>query len=127
MTKIRSIVKNPGESPQRVELSHEGEGALQALQSAVKGMITTFYVPFLDRAGVTVWANDEGLLIGLSPNLWVGQQPIVGPVCFTSTNEDGDTTSLTDEQAEVVRRWLEGVTLTEADRESLTLQISRLG
>lgn len=117
---MKSIVQNPGEQPKAVEL--EGD-SLSALQGVVGGYVTTVYHEALEEAGITAWANDEGLLIGQEPNLLVYGQPIVGPVVFTGHNDEGETVALTDGQAEIVHAFLNAVTLSASARERLADRI----
>lgn len=117
---MRAILKKPGETAQETTLKGS---TLEALQGLVEGYITTVYHEALDEAGITAWANDEGLLIGQEPNLLVYGQPIVGPVVFTGHNDEGETVALTAEQAEMVGRFLEAVTLNESQRAMIGLRL----
>jgi hypothetical protein len=86
---MKAIVKKPGEKSETIEID-KGD-SLKALQGLVGGYITTVWDEGLDEAGITAWANDEGLLIGQAPNLFCYGQPIVGPVVFTGHNDEGET------------------------------------
>jgi len=120
---MKAILKKPGETAQNITL--EGE-TLAALQGLVEGYITTVYHESLDAAGITAWANDEGLLIGQAPNLLVYGQPIVGPVVFTGHDDEGETVALTDEQAEIVGRFLEAATLNALQAYRLAQQLAEM-
>lgn len=120
---MKSIIKNPGEDAQTVELKGD---TLPALQASVGGYVETVYHEVLEDAGITAWANEEGLLVGLSPNLLVYGQPIVGPVVFTGHNDEGETIALTDEQAEIVGAFLEATTLNNAQRERIAARIAEV-
>lgn len=119
---MKAIVKKPGEDAQEITLA----GTLESLQAQVEGLITVVYHEQLDEAGITAYANDEGLLIGQSPNLLVYGQPIVGPVVFVGHNDEGETVGLTSEQAELVYGFLAATTLNEAQRAALALRIARM-
>ena len=77
-----------------------GTPTLEEMQEVVGGLVTP--VPlFHDEDGeVTAWVNDEGLIHGLSPSMYVEwkdrnhQQPLFGPIVFTRTNHEGETSSL---------------------------------
>jgi len=116
---MKAIVQNPGESPKTVELSE----TLKDLQGLVGGYVTTFYVPEFEEAGITAWANDEGLLIGQQPNLFVYGQPIVGPVVFTGHNDEGETVGLTGPQEALVRTFLSLASLDEARAALIALRM----
>ncbi len=121
---MKAIVQKPGESPETVAL--EGD-TLKALQGLVGGYITTVYHEALEESGITAWAHDEGLLIGLTPNLVVYGQPIVGPVVFTGHNDEGETVGLTAEQEEIVHRFLAATdVLTDEQREVVAQRIAAM-
>ncbi len=105
---MKAIVQRPGERPETVSL---GENSLKALQGLVGGWITTFYVEGFEEAGITSWADDEGLLKSAQPNLLAAGQPIVGPVVFTGHDGEGETIALTDEQAALVEAFLANYSL----------------
>jgi len=94
------IVKAPGGSPERME---DEKINLATLQHYCEGLVTCPFIPELSARGVTLWANDEGLMMGMQPNLGllINGYPmlLVGPVLFTSSNDEGDTTGLSEEQA----------------------------
>lgn len=119
---MKAITKKPGEDAQEITL----DGTLESLQAQVEGLITVVYHEQLDEAGITAYANDEGLLIGQSPNLLVYGQPIVGPVVFVGHDDEGETVGLTPSQEDLVRGFLEAVTLNEAQRAALALRIARM-
>ena len=78
------------------------ENKLEALQEAVS--IDAEYVGLieiidLDRR-TCLLCNEDGKLIGLMPNRRVGDDIICGVFYVTGQNEEGDLTSLTEEQIE---------------------------
>lgn len=93
-----AVRKAPGAAAELVWI--ESENSLDQLQKAVGGYIeraNTFFDDFL-----TVWINEEGLLLHLSPNVDIGGI-IVGPVVVEGIADDeGETTGLTTHQAAVV-------------------------
>lgn len=93
---IRALVVEPGKEPDERQISP----SLESMQALVGGHIES--VPY--RGGrVTVYANEEGLLLGLPPNRHVGDNLIVGTFVVLGTDEDGDAVSLTDEQLALAR------------------------
>ena len=126
---MKAITQKPGESPEVIELT-KGE-TLKELQGLVGGYVTTFYVPVgaegsFDEEGITAWANDEGLLEGLQPNLLAAGQPIVGPVVFTGHDDEGDTIGLTDAQAELVMTFLAAATLNALQSYRIGQQLAEM-
>lgn len=108
------VLKRPGLPPEVIVMP---EGIkLADLQHYVEGLVTCPYVPGLNEQGLSLWANDEGLCIGMEPNLaffeadWFEPMLIVGPVLVTGHNEDGETIGLTPEQVETAK-----ATLTKAE------------
>ncbi len=100
--KLIAVVKYPYEKPKTVAL----EKGLKPLQEIVGGMIDAADLPGIE--GVYGFANDEGLLIGLEPNIYRPEyeDALVGPLVFVGTGEDGDDVSLTSEQAKRVTDYL---------------------
>lgn len=101
--KLIAVVKYPYQKPQVVAL----EKGLKPLQEIVGGMIDAADLPGIE--GVYGYANDEGLLIGLEPNIYRPEyeDALVGPLVFVGANYDGDDVSLTPEQAKQVTEYLE--------------------
>lgn len=69
---------------------------LSWLQEKVGGFIECVH-PIPNQAIMLV-CNEEGKLMGLSPNLVIGGDIIAGDVVFCSYDEDGDSIGLTEEQ-----------------------------
>lgn len=103
MDKITAVVKYPYEKPQTIAL----EKGLKPLQEIVGGIITGADLPNIE--GVYGFANDEGLFIGLEPNIYRPEyeDALVGPLVFTGANGKGENISLTPEQAKQVMNYLE--------------------
>jgi len=107
---IRTIIKNPGEAPKVIKVPK----GLQQMQSLVGGNIEMMRG---DAVGlpqaIDVWFNEEGKLIGLPPNL-VLRMPgsreiwdvVMGPVFFTTHDDEGDTCSLPDVHDKAVLKFI---------------------
>jgi len=99
---MRVLFKAPGAAPEIQEIEH----SLETMQGLVGGLLTTAHDPELDEAGVTIWANDEGLMLEMKHNfLDAYHQMIVGPVFFSSHDDEGETTSLSDKQLELAQAY----------------------
>lgn len=120
---MTAIVKNPGETAELFDLDTD---SLKSLQEAVGGYVTTVFDPKMDGAGITIWANDEGLLHRLDPNLLVHGQPIVGPVVFTGHDDEGNTIALTEDQVLRVRAFLAKTTLDERGAMIVALRLQEM-
>lgn len=111
---MKFVLKQPGLKPEVVE--HESIN-LSTLQHYVEGTVTCPYIPHLNEKGISLWANDDGLCIGMKPNVrffeddWFAPMDIVGPVLMTGHDEEGETVGLTDEQVKLAIE-----ALTKADR-----------
>ena len=81
--KILAVIKEPFQKP-RTEYIDKG---LDTLQKIVQGTITTAYLPDMDD--VFGYCNDEGLFIGMQPNIYRPEygDGIVGPLVFVG--DDG--------------------------------------
>lgn len=101
--KITAVVKYPYQKPETVEI----DNTLEALQNIVGGLITSADLPNI--YDVFGFCNDEGLLMGLEPNLYRPEygDAIVGPAVFVGEGEDGESISLTPEQIKQVTTYLE--------------------
>jgi hypothetical protein len=103
------ITKGPAGAP--AERQEDEIINLATLQHYCEGLVTCPYIPELNEQGITLWANDEGLCLSMAPNLGflVNGYPmvIVGPIMFTSSNDEGDTTGLCEKQAEFVEGFCE--------------------
>jgi hypothetical protein len=105
---MKFILKQPGLKPEVVE---QDAIKLADLQHYVEGTVTTAYVPSLAKVGegVTLWANDDGLCLGMTPNVgffdadFFEPMILVGPILVTGSDEEGETIGLTDEQVEQVK------------------------
>ena len=106
----------------------------------VKGVVGGFIEPFSVIDGITLWVNEEGILMNLPPNRVIyatkqmerdgflnplkdwktvckaGEpfQVLYGNIIAASEDEEGDFAGLTDEQAKFAKNWLDiGVCLTD--------------
>jgi hypothetical protein len=108
--KIRAVVLKA--NSKELEVVEEFEHSLDNMQKAVGGYIeavTLSHDPNTDRM-VTIWLNEEGKLRGLQPNFAMIQKSndklldvIVGDVLITSTDEEGSTVGLNDEELAMVK------------------------
>ena len=101
MTRI--VVKAPGDRPEVVVC--EGEVTLAFMQKAVGGYIERVVCEALPP-GTSVYCNEEGKLQGLSPNFAVWGDVVVGSVIAVGEDEEGDTRSLTEDEATAICRAL---------------------
>lgn len=101
--KIIAVVKKPFEKPETVEIDND----YKTLQGIVGGLITSADLP--NMPDVFGFCNDEGLLMGLEPNIFRPEygDGIVGPIVFVGGGDDGESVSLTAEQIKQVTSYLE--------------------
>lgn len=87
------------------------ENKLEALQEAVS--IDAEYVGLIEIIDIDertcILCNEEGKLIGLMPNRRLGDDIICGIFYVTGQNEEGDLTSLTDEEIRHYSEMFDGV------------------
>jgi len=100
--KIRVIIKKPFE-PAVVKEIDDG---LKPLQEIVGGYIESADLP--NMYNVFGYCNDEGLINGMSPNIYRPEwkDVIFGPLVFCGADEEGESISLTDEQIADVMNYL---------------------
>lgn len=81
--------------------------SLEDLQREVGGLITSVWAGEELPQGTTVFANDEGILIGMQYNYvasFVVGHPLVGPVLFGGVvNDEGETLSITPKVESFIR------------------------
>ena len=96
---VKALMVEPNERPKLVELSCD----LDSLQRAVsigapeQGLIEYVYID----DNVSVVCNEEGKLIGLTPNRRLGDDILCGVFYVVADDGEGELTSLTKEQIEV--------------------------
>lgn len=99
MSRMRVIIKDPGQKARAWTIENE----LETLQYIVDGYIEAVQL----GCGVVAICDEEGKLKGKKPNYPLPNGDcLVGTVIFCSTKGE-DFAGLTDEQAEVVKGWLE--------------------
>lgn len=112
---IRVITKRPGMvNAPKVEEIKPGIADLQRLVDP-RGEGANFecpHIPELAVEGVDLWVNEEGKFDpACTANFMIygGQDVVMGPVVFTSHDDEGNTTSLSDAQLEFVLKFLRQV------------------
>lgn len=86
---MRVVVTRPQQVPEVVEIEND----LSAMQDVVGGYIECVHMGDLD-----IWVNEEGRLIGLPFNRFVGGVPLVGTIIVSGSTKDGATVGLSDKQ-----------------------------
>lgn len=93
---MRVIIKEVGKNPVVTDIKNE----LEDIQGVVKGYLEI--VPSqLAYEKIAVICNEEGLLIGLEPNMRIGHNIVVGNILFTGV-DGGEFCDLSDEQIELI-------------------------
>lgn len=99
MEKITVLTFAVGKEPVLKEIDNDHT----ALRDEVGGYLEVVRLPH----DIVMWVNEEGKMYGLQPNFNMVRNGavidvVVGNAVFTSTDGDGETTSLTAEQQEHV-------------------------
>lgn len=101
--KIKVIVKNPGQKSEIREIEQD----YRELQKIVGGLITSAGI-FSYPSRIAGYVNDEGLLIGMEPNVRAPYgQMLVGPLVFTGLDSEGGSKGLTLPQVTKIRDFLQ--------------------
>lgn len=105
--KMRVVIKHPGIEPLIMVVSPSVENpdtiGLESLQNLVGGLIE--YVEINSDLKIDCVINEEGKIIGLDPNFQYGYDTydtIVGTAVFVSSDNEGNTIGLNDEQTKWV-------------------------
>jgi Domain of unknown function (DUF3846) len=80
----------------------EMENTLESLQATVGGYIEVVPV----GSGILMICNEEGKFNGSEPNFNMGYDTIMGDVFFTKGDDEGEFTSLDEEEIEAVMDWI---------------------
>lgn len=99
---MKAIRKKPGQAPEACEV----ENSLEALQAEVGGYIESFQF----TSDCTLLINEEGKNLGLTPNLYVLGEPLVGTVLAVGVKGE-EFCDLPDNTAHVLMRMLGKETL----------------
>ena len=98
---IKVLKVEPKKLPEVCELENE----LDALQKAVsigadyQGLIEILYI----NERICILCNEEGKLIGLEPNRRIRNDILCGVFYVTGQDEEGNLTSLTDDEIETFK------------------------
>lgn len=97
------VIKEPNKKARIVEVN--GEVDYDLLSNTVGGYITQAIMGWEEKypIDVTVFANDEGLLIGLPVNVNNGTQTLVGNLIATQTDEEGNSHGFDKETAKRIK------------------------
>ena len=92
MKKIVAVVKEPYKKAQVVNIDDD----LKTLQNIVGGCIAAGDLPNMED--IYGFCNDEGLLIGLEPNVYRPQwkDALFGPLVFVGAGDEGQFERRTD-------------------------------
>lgn len=103
MKKIVAVVKEPYKKAQVVNIDDD----LKTLQNIVGGCIAAGDLPNMED--IYGFCNDEGLLIGLEPNVYRPQwkDALFGPLVFVGAGDEGESVSLTKEQVDAIMKYCE--------------------
>jgi hypothetical protein len=95
---MKVVLKKVNKEAEVVEI----ENTLEGLQGIVGGYIEVVPV----GSGILMICNEEGKFNGSEPNFNMGYDTIMGDVFFTKGDEEGEFTSLDEEEIEAVFEWL---------------------
>lgn len=97
MSRIRVLIKDPGQKPREFNI----ENNLETLQHIVGGYIEVVQMV----AGIIAICDEEGKLKGKAENFWLPNcDCLVGTIIFCGTQGE-EFSGLTDRQAEIVKGW----------------------
>ena len=94
---MKAVRKRPGEAPEIVEI----ENTLEALQAEVGGLIESLQF----ATDCTFLVNEEGKLLGLAPNMYFGNDLLVGTILAVGVKGE-DFCSLSDRNAATLCKWM---------------------
>ena len=96
MATIQAVIAEPGKGARVLAI----EDSLEGMQQAVEGNIELAVVKDDRRVGrLDFYCNEEGRLDGMPMNRIVDGIDICGSILVVSSDHEGETVGLTDEQA----------------------------
>lgn len=101
---LRVLIKEPDKAPYVKEI----EDTLEAKQEIIGGLIECVEMP--DMRNVDLFVNEEGKLDNLKGNFWLPEYEdcVVGTCFMVGYNpEECDNVSITDEQVEQCKKYIE--------------------
>ena len=116
---VKALMIEPYKHPCVVEL----ESDLDSLQKAVsigapeQGLIEFVYL----EDNVSILCNEQGKLVGLTPNRWLGEDILCGVFYIVAENDEGELMSLTDEQQERYYKMFYDPDVIDKDKISRTI------
>lgn len=116
---VKALMIEPYKHPCVVEL----ECDLDSLQKAVsigapdQGLIEFVYL----EDNISLMLNEEGKLIGLTPNRWLGEDILCGAFYVVAENDEGELISLTQEQQERYSKMFYDPDVIDKDKVSRTI------
>lgn len=113
---MKVLIKRVNEEPEVKDIKID----LDALHEIVGGYIEAIYFDYdLDSQGIFAYANEEAKLKHLDCNFWLydKQDVCCGDVIFLKDNGTGGEISLTDEDIELIKKFLEKSKMTEREKE----------
>jgi len=104
---IKALVKEPNKPCKVVMI----DDSLKSYQKQVGGLIEFVVIQDLHDKGIVCYCNEEGKILELKPNFalsWNGKvyDIVVGSVVFVRDDEDGGSTSLTDDDIKLIKTHL---------------------
>lgn len=90
---IRVVVAEVGKAPEAREI----DGSLESFQKIVGGYIEAVRRVGLPQ-GMDLFVNEEGRLHGMPFNRYVAGFDLLGPIVIAASDDEGETTSLSDDQ-----------------------------
>lgn len=112
------IVKQPGQDSERTEVESLGYKVIQGL---VGGCFDLVRIPSPDgdERMMALYVHDEGLLIGLPPNIRHPGDPrhslLVGPIVVSCSDEEGEEVQMTDAEMEMAELLLKELAFSAAE------------
>lgn len=101
------IEKSPNSNFLIADIDFNKVKSLDYLQQTVEGLVDVVSL----NHNIDIWVNDEGLLQGLEPTIALVRNQevlslLVGNIVVASTNDEGETLPLTDEQVELFKKMI---------------------
>ena len=124
MKKIKVLIKRVGEEPEVKEI----ESNLIVLQRLVGGHIESVYFDMdLDSHGIFAYGNENAKHEHQDCNFWLYNKEDVfcGTAIFCKDNGMGEEDSLTDEDIETIKKFLEKSKMTESEQKFANEVIKR--
>ncbi|MCI8488053.1 MAG: DUF3846 domain-containing protein [Clostridia bacterium] len=104
--KIKVLYKQVGKPAEVREIEDDHHVIRELIGGPFSGYFVKSFVPDPHLYNVAIFCHDEGKLIGLPANCYIGSELLVGDIVLYAANEHGEGMDITGFQATLLSHYL---------------------